>query len=136
MNETVFFQRVTKLCEKQGISITKLANEIGKGSATASGWKKGAVPRPSTLKIIADYFNVSTEYLLGNESTEISSVQTNNGIIGHAHAPVTIMNGAQRVLSANEIELFHMFEKLNAIDQAKVLVYLNDLVEKEIKNMR
>ena len=130
MNETVFFQRVTKLCEKQGISITKLANEIGKGSATASGWKKGAVPRPSTLKIIADYFNVSTEYLLGNESTEISSVQTNNGIIGHAHAPVTIMNGAQRV------ELFHMFEKLNAIDQAKVLVYLNDLVEKEIKNMR
>ena len=89
-----------------------------------------------TLILFADYFNVSTEYLLGNESTEISSVQTNNGIIGHAHAPVTIMNGAQRVLSANEIELFHMFEKLNAIDQAKVLVYLNDLVEKEIKNMR
>jgi len=44
MTETVFYRRLMKLCEEKGLSLTALAKEIGKGSATASGWKHGGDP--------------------------------------------------------------------------------------------
>lgn len=133
MSETIFYQRVQKLCEENGISITALAEAIGKGSATASGWKKGSVPRPDTLRLVADYFGVSTGFLTGDESVRVNQIHTNNGIIGHTHAPVTIVNGAERQLSANEIEILHIFAELTAMDQAKVLVFANELKEKTKK---
>ncbi|WP_320405034.1 helix-turn-helix domain-containing protein [Gudongella oleilytica] len=133
MKDTVFYERVLKLCSEKGISVTALAEAIGKQASTASGWKKGAVPRADTLRQVADYFGVSTGYLTGDESVNVENVHTNNGIIGHAHAPVTIVNGSERLLSANEIELLHIFSELNAIEQAKVLVFANELKEKQRK---
>ncbi len=96
MKDTVFYERVLKLCSEKGISVTALAEAIGKQASTASGWKKGAVPRADTLRQVADYFGVSTGYLTGDESVNVENVHTNNGIIGHAHAPVTIVNGSER----------------------------------------
>ena len=136
MTETVFYRRLMKLCEEKGLSLTALAKEIGKGSATASGWKHGAIPRPDTLRLIADYFGVTTGYLLGDESVKTGDIHANNGIIGHAHAPVTIINGSERLLSANEIELLHIFSELNAIEQAKVLIFANELKEKTEKTKK
>lgn len=133
MSETVFYQRLQKLCEEKGISITALADAIGKGSATASGWKKGSIPRPDTIRLVADYFGVSTGFLTGDESVRVNNVHTNNGAIGNFHAPVTISNGSERQLSANEIELLHIFAELKAMDQAKVLVFANELKEKAEK---
>jgi transcriptional regulator with XRE-family HTH domain len=129
MGESVFYQRISKLCAEKGISITKLGEEIGKGSATVSGWKKGAIPRADTLRSLAEYFNVSVGYLMGDESIKVSKIHTNNGIIGHTHAPVTFTNGYERVLSKNEIELLNIFTNLTPINQAKVLVFANELKE-------
>lgn len=133
MSETVFYQRITKLCEERGISLTKLAQDVGKGSATATGWKKGSAPRSETLLAIAEYFGVPVSFLTGETSVSNSSVQTNNGAIGNFHAPVTISNGSERTLSTNEIEMLRMFTKLEAIDQAKVLVFTHELLEKNKK---
>ena len=49
-----FIEKVEYLCSNDGISLTRLADEIGRGSATAVGWRKGAIPRAVTLKEIAD----------------------------------------------------------------------------------
>jgi transcriptional regulator with XRE-family HTH domain len=130
MSETMFFQRLTKLCEERGISVTRLAKEIGKGSATATGWKKGAPPRSDTLKAIADYFDVPVRYLK-DENASTTAVQTNHGAVGNFHAPVTISNGTERTLSDNEIEMFRMFAKLTPIDQAKAMVFTSELLDKQ-----
>jgi transcriptional regulator with XRE-family HTH domain len=61
--DSFFFQRVTELCAKRGLSFTGLAKEIGLAQKTTSGWKYGAVPRAKTLKKIADYFHVSVSSL-------------------------------------------------------------------------
>jgi hypothetical protein len=77
--------------------------------------------------------DVSVGYLTGESSVSNSSVQANHGAIGNFHAPVTISNGSERTLSTNEIEMLRMFTKLEAIDQAKVLVFTHDLLEKSKK---
>jgi transcriptional regulator with XRE-family HTH domain len=42
-----------------------VAKELGISSGAVTNWKNGAVPQSATLKRIADYFGVSTSYLLG-----------------------------------------------------------------------
>ncbi len=58
------FDILKKLCDAQGISVNKLEEEIGLGKNTLYSWKKNT-PKGSNLIRVADYFNVSTDYLLG-----------------------------------------------------------------------
>lgn len=55
---------IKELCHRQGISITILEEELGLPSNTIYQWKN-RVPSTERLKLIADYFNVSVDYLLG-----------------------------------------------------------------------
>ena len=52
------------LCSKKGITITELCKNITGSSGNLPTWKKENI-RPSSLIKIADYFDVSTDYLLG-----------------------------------------------------------------------
>lgn len=58
------FDRLKKLCDEQGISINILEERIGLGKNTLYSWKK-KVPGGTNLEKVADYFHVSTDYLLG-----------------------------------------------------------------------
>lgn len=58
------FDRLKKLCDEQGISVNKLEEKIGLGKNTLYSWKK-KIPTGSNLTKVADYFDVSTDYLLG-----------------------------------------------------------------------
>ena len=60
----MFYSILRELCTKKGIPVTKLAENIGLSSAIPSAWKKGTMPNTETLKRIADYFEISTDYLL------------------------------------------------------------------------
>jgi transcriptional regulator with XRE-family HTH domain len=65
----MFFENIEKLCAKKGISITKLSEVLNLSSSVVTGWKNGAQPRKSTLKKIAEYFDVSIDYLFENKQT-------------------------------------------------------------------
>lgn len=61
----MFWDKFVTLCSAKGISPNGVCADLGLSTATATKWKKGAIPRDTTLKKIADYFGVSTSYLLG-----------------------------------------------------------------------
>lgn len=64
----MFFDVYRDLCKSRNISPSAAAIEMGINKGTVSIWKnKGTVPQTPQLKKIADYFNVSVDYLLGNE---------------------------------------------------------------------
>ncbi|MDP7981002.1 helix-turn-helix domain-containing protein [Bacillus sp. WLY-B-L8] len=58
------FDIVKKLAEEQKISISELERELEMGKNSLYRWKK-QTPSSDTLQKVADYFNVSTDYLLG-----------------------------------------------------------------------
>lgn len=58
------FDRLKKLCDEQGISINKLEEKIGFSKNTLYSWKKNT-PKGTNLIKVADYFDVSTDYILG-----------------------------------------------------------------------
>lgn len=60
----VTFEIVKELCKKQGISLNTLEERIGFARNSLYSWKNSE-PKPKKLNVVADYFNVSTDYLLG-----------------------------------------------------------------------
>ncbi len=61
----MFWQRFKELCNKVKRSPNAITKELGLSSATATSWKSGTMPNGSALKSIAEYFNVTVDYLLG-----------------------------------------------------------------------
>ncbi len=127
-------ERLVLVAKQKGISQKELAKNLGVSASTVSDWANGKTePKGPNLIKAAEIIGVSVDYLAGGQEVVTGNVHTNNGIIGHAHAPVTIINGSERFLTANEIELLNIFAELNAMNQAKVLVYANELKEKQNK---
>ncbi len=58
------FEKIKKLCQQQGISLNKLEEDLGYSRNTIYSIKQKK-PNSERLQEIADYFNVSTDYLLG-----------------------------------------------------------------------
>ena len=63
----MFFDKYSELCKKKGKTPTGVAIELNVSRATVNYWKKGNAPKKDTLIKIAKYFDVSVEYLVGNE---------------------------------------------------------------------
>lgn len=60
---------VRQLCKERGIAISKLEKECGFSNGYIRGLREGKFPA-DRLKIIADYLDVSFEYLLNGEEKE------------------------------------------------------------------
>lgn len=69
------FDRLKLLCEKQGISVNDLEEKLGIGRNSLYSWKKN-IPKGTNLIKVADYFHVSTDYLLGRTDNPDSSSAT------------------------------------------------------------
>lgn len=64
----MFYDKYCELCKLKGITPTRAASEIGIGMGTPTTWKKrGTYPNPAQAKKVAQYFNVSIDWLMDNE---------------------------------------------------------------------
>ena len=61
----MFWEIFLTLCEQHSIKPNPLAKQLGISSGAVTSWKNGKVPHHSTLIKIANYFDVSVDYLLG-----------------------------------------------------------------------
>jgi phage prohead protease, HK97 family len=74
------FEIVKNLCEKQGISLNTLEEKLELGKNSLYGLKRNQ-PSAERLQQIADYFNVSTDYLLGR--TDNPTIAKDDTIAGY-----------------------------------------------------
>lgn len=67
------YDRIKELCKQNNISVLKMETDLDFTSGTVSKWNKH---KPSYDRIckVADYFNVSVEYILGEEQKESPSL--------------------------------------------------------------
>lgn len=98
-------ERIIELAEKNNMTANKLLVECKLPSNAMSYWKQGIKkPGLDALIKIADYFNISLDYLVGRE---ITTNQTAN--------------------NATSDPLFNKFAQLNELQRAKVEAYVDGL---------
>lgn len=60
----MYYDKFQKLCEVKGVKPSEVSRATGVATATLSSWKSGKyTPGIDKLKKIADYFDVSVEYI-------------------------------------------------------------------------
>ncbi len=60
----MFFNRFKELCDERGISVYRACTEIGLNRSAVAKWKAGGKPNGTTSARLAEYFGVTTDYLL------------------------------------------------------------------------
>ena len=86
--ESILYSRIKELCEKKGITITKLESDLGFGNSSIKKWKQITFPSVDKVIKIASYFDVSVDYLLGRSefSSSISEILGDEDIISFQRA--------------------------------------------------
>ena len=111
MGNQYFRTRVKELREKASLSMDQLANNLGVTKSRVNMWENnGTVPRMNVLVDLAKFFNVSTDYLLGNDDTKnvsvdnakLSSLQRNLGKLNEAE-----LEKAEGMLKAVFTDIFN-----------------------------
>ena len=119
MGNSIFSTRIKELREKRGLSMDLLAKELKVTKSRVNMWENnGTVPRMSVLLDLARYFGVSTDYLLGNDTTEnistdnkrLSSLQRNLGKLSESD-----LEKAEGMLKAVFSEIFNSDEEDDGI---------------------
>lgn len=124
----MFYNNVRELCIKHNTNITQLAKDLGISTALPTAWKNGSLPRISTVKKIADYFGVTSEYLLRDEMS--TNIHAEDSVVVKANSGDVAINSNQ--LSEMEQEVLRIFRTLNMRDKNRVMSYLYN-IEDELK---
>lgn len=74
------FDRIKYLAEKQKISLTELSEHFGWSSKAIYGWKN-STPSVDKVKLVADYFGVTVDYLLDGEEKELELRNALKGVM-------------------------------------------------------
>lgn len=126
----MFWNIFFNLCQNNNIKPNAVCKELGFSNATATHWKNGKTPNGDTLCNLADYFNVSVDYLLGR-SSEISLNASSNNTLENK---IPTDNELQQQIKDN-------MQKLNSQGLMRLADYSNDLVssgnyEKKIPSLK
>ena len=70
MPDTNLYNKVKELCRDKNITQKQLADIIGINQNTIKTWEN-KLPNSETLVKIADYFGITTDYLLGRSSNKL-----------------------------------------------------------------
>ena len=106
------FAKILKsLSKEKGVSQIQLAKAFNTTQQTVSRWLNGInEPDFETLIRLADYFDCSTDYLLGKEDD------------------YGVLNSGKPTLNDKQTELLASFDLLTKDDQNKVLGYVKALL--------
>lgn len=108
--------KLKELREEKEFSQVKVAEAIKTSQRNISRWEKGEnEPTSSFIVKLADFFEVSTDFLLGRED-DFGIVQSQN---------------AASALDKDEQELIENFRELNRLQKQKILAYTEGMLAAE-----
>ena len=103
----MFYERLKKLCDERGLALTNVVvNELHMSRGNLSRWKTGNVPKGDTLSTLAEYFEVSTDYLLGTDELKRDCL--------------TALDNQALSLTADEVRLILKYRALD--DEGRTMV--------------
>lgn len=123
------YEIINELCKKNNISITKLCEIITNSSGNLATWKKGYM-RSDYLQKVAEYFNVSADYLLGltDNPNSCSSVRNTDTTISGTQINGNQINATPSDSSLAEIET--IISKLPKASKYRAIADMLDALEK------
>lgn len=120
--------RLIKLRKERSITQADLAIQLGIERTTYGKYETSGIQPPVEVILkLAEYYDVSTDYLLGNDRKSGETVLDSGHISGSAvvngqnTGTVTVTNGESRLLSKEEQEILRIYSMLDVKSRMKML---------------
>lgn len=128
IDTTVLTERILDMCQKQKISVNKMLQNSNSDKSAVDNLKKGSAPSVYAVMKIAEYFDVSVDYLLGrtNNPHETSISVTDNkqtSITGNNSISVNAADNKKDTLTE---QFMQKFEQLDFDDKVDVMQYVKN----------
>ena len=72
----MFYYILKELCKAKGVPLSNVLLELGMSKGNIANWRNGKTPSSSNLKKLADYFEKSTDFLIGNPNNILKVINT------------------------------------------------------------
>ena len=107
----MFFNRFRTLCEQKHVSVYRACTDIGLNRSAVAKWKNGGKPNGSTAAKLAEYFGVTTDYLLGQSEESAPAGKTR--AVSDAEIKFALFGGDGEITDAmfDEVKQFAAFIK-------------------------
>lgn len=130
-----FGERLRRLRKGYDVTQSQLAEQIGVVPSAVGKYERlpQSYPSVEALVKIADYFNVSIDYLLRGVSSDasvsnnINGSMLNSSFIQANHNGVIFNGEVDKSFSPEAVELLYIYEKLGGRDRLKLLNYAVEL---------
>lgn len=130
-NSTEIANNIKQIAKDKGIVLKTMFHEIGIGENTMANFKK-SMPKVDTLGKIADYLNVSMDYLTGRTKEPVQ-IMNNNSTINGGIQTQNYNNSAE--LNGLQKEMIEAMEQLPKTKQLEALQEVYKMIEKENKQI-
>lgn len=119
---------IKQLRLQRGITQEELGNVIGVQKSAIRKYESGKVEnmKRSSIKKMADFFNVSPSYLMGME--ENINYGVNNGILGNQNTNNIIRVVQNEELPPMEKIIVSIFKNLTEEQKSEVIVYASNIM--------
>ena len=129
-------QRIKDKREGLEMTLAELGGKVGVQASTVRKWETGFIKdiRSDKIQKLADALSVTPAYLMGwdeSRNVNVDTVHANNGIIGHANAPVTINGATGEPLSKEEAEMLRIYKELSVKGRMRLLTTAMELEAEE-----
>ena len=102
----MFFNRFKALCDEKNISVYRACTDIGLNRSAVAKWKAGGRPNGTTAAKLADYFGVTTDYLL--EQTDLRTTEVPVRTVSDEDIKFALFGGGGEITDAmyDEVKRF------------------------------
>lgn len=102
--DSIIFRRIKELCTEHDITVTKLESMMGFSQSTIGKWKS-AMPAVDKLVKVAQYFNVTMDYLTGlsNAKTKDCELSAICDYLGLDEASVMALRSLRQIDNWNDV---------------------------------
>ena len=106
------------MCKTSSITPYKVGKETGIATSTLSDWKNGkSTPKQDKLKIIADYFNVSLEYLMTGKESNSTFSDENAHLVAKIRVDRDLSDALLKYFELSKEKRKHVVELINLFNE-------------------
>ena len=114
----MFYEQLKKACKNKNTSVTAVLKKIGIGAANGTYWKNGSIPASDTVVQLAEFLNVTTDYLLTGKENQATTLSTDEQ---------ELLESYRQLASNNKEEASKRVKELTTQD-ASIKEYETDLI--------
>ena len=115
----MYYENFEKLCKENNVKPATVSKATGVPTSTLTNWKQGNyTPKQITLQPIADYFNVSVDYLMTGDEPELKEYSQE-----YAHLVSKIRNDTElskallKYFELSDAKKKHIVELINLLSE-------------------